>query len=233
MKNLSGRTAAIIAGAVVVVIVLATLGGLQYRQSVHNNGASLQREVITLSRDVDISLSNCLDQSTVAAQVTQNQQQAVKNILISAVSARYVTPSGGTTSADGVLKSGSFISALAEAYPQIDVSTWKNLMAVAVGCRDNVADAQEHLQAVAGQFETWTQTGSIFSRGIHASFPTNALYAYDASGQEIYGEAALQYLTRTILTSQAQQAINSGTMPNQNLFGSSSPSATPSPSASR
>jgi hypothetical protein len=232
-----GAFIGIICGLGALFLLLVSLLGIaQYHRNVEKDGNAYQNNLIALQRQVGIDLSNCLDKTLIANQVSDKQTAAVKNILTAALSARYTDKSGDTaskTSADAALGGGSFISALHENYPTIDTGTWKDLMSTATGCRDDVADDQNHLQAYAAQFRTWSQSGNILSHGIRGKYPNDLLSVTasqnDGTSQTLTGQAALTYLTRTVLTSDAQSAINTGTMPNQNLGGTTlTPSATPS-----
>jgi hypothetical protein len=220
------------------VLVVALVGGLiwygfaSYRQGVRNDGVGQQRNVLTLERQFEIGLSNCLDKSNIAGQIARQEYASIKDILTDVVSARYVDDNGNATRASSTLGGGAFISSLHEQYPQIDLSTWKKFMDTALGCRDDVSDLQSRLQGYAGTFDTWTQTGGVFTKSIHAEFPTIALKAYNAKEhRDVFGREALDYLTRVIKTKEAADAIDSGTMPDQNLTGSTpapAPSTTPS-----
>jgi hypothetical protein len=216
--------------AAIVVFGGGALGVAQYQRSVKKDGNTYQNNLVALQRKVGIDLSNCLDKTNIANQVGQEQYKAVKETLQAALSARYTSPDGSPTNADGALKGGSFISALQEQYPKVDTSVWTNVMSVATGCRDDVADDQNHLQAYAAEFKSWTQNGNILNHGIRGGYPNDLLMVKidpnNLTSPVLSGQQALDYLTRTILTSDAQGAINSGTMPSQNLGGS--PAASPS-----
>ena len=229
------RTAfrATIAGiAAVVVLGGGALGVAQYHRGVENQGVQYQNNLVALQRTVGIDLSNCLDKTNIANQVGDKQYKAVKDTLQAALSARYTNADGSPTNADAALGGGKFISALQEQYPQVDTSVWKNVMSVATGCRDDVADDQNHLQAYAAEFKTWTQSGNVLSHGIRGHFPNQLLTVRvdpnNMASQAYTGQQALDYQTRVILTSDAQGAINSGTMPSQNLGDPTAASPTPS-----
>jgi hypothetical protein len=214
-------------GVVVVLILIVWLGIAQYRRSVNNEGYGLQRDVVTAEQQMEISLSKCLDTGRTAAQVATQEFQQIKDVLTSIVSARYVDANGNSTVAAGTLGGGSFVSALSEQYPQIDTSTWKKLMDVVVGCRQDFADKQDQLQTLASNFDKWTQQGNVFSHGIHTQYPDKRLKAYNAlEHKEVYSRRALDYLTRVIKTADTQKAIDSGTMPDQGLFPSTAASPT-------
>jgi hypothetical protein len=215
----------LVAIAVLVIGLVSWLGISMFQRSVDNDGIGRQRDIITLQREVGLNLSKCLDQTNIARQITDKQYASVKDILTAALSARYVDANGNATRADSTLGGGAFISSLNENYPQIDLATWKNFMSVAVGCRNDVYDSQDKLQIWAGEFDKWRQTGGIFSHNVRKKFPTDALYVYDPTQhKEVTGVEALKYLTRTILTSDAARALDTGVMPDQDLSGTPTPS---------
>jgi hypothetical protein len=234
-RNHRGMFGAIVAGFVLLVLVgIGWFAVNQYKLSVENTGRQQQRDIMTLQRQVGLSLSNCLDKTNIASQVANQQYASIKGILQDALSARYTNANGQPTRADSTLGGGAFISSLHEQYPQIDVSTWQKLMVTALGCRDDVYDVQTHLQDNAGIFDKWRQTVDVFNQGIKHEFPTGDLWVVDtASGKKLYANAALDYLTRTIETAEGKKAMSSGTMPDQQLPGLSPSSAAPSPSPTK
>lgn len=212
-RILVGVVAVLLIAVLVVWLIVASV-----QRSTDRQGYALQRDVLTAQHDMEISLSTCLDKTNVASQVTQQQYEAIKEILTSAVSARYVDANGNGTRADAALGGGQFVSALSEQYPQIDTSTWTHLLNVAVGCRTDFAGAQDQLQTLAGNFEKWTHGGSIFTDSIRRQWPNNELKAYDSVHNTwLYGKDALDWYTQPILTSDTQHAVDTHTMPSQTL----------------
>lgn len=219
-KNRSTLIKAGIALALVIVIFIVWLSYASWKQGINNEGARLQNNIVALERKVETQLSTCLDNSRVGAQVAEKEFDAIKDVLTSVASARYVDDNGDSTNASAALGGGAFISALQENYPQIDQSTWKRLMDIVIGCRKDVRDDQDRLQHDAADFKTWTQTGGVFSSKIRNNYPDEKLTVYNAlDKRQVTGAEALEYLTRVIKTSEATQAIDTATMPDQDLFG--------------
>lgn len=208
-----------IAVALVLTLVAPIWIYLSWRQGINNEGNTQQQRIVALERAVETELSTCLDSSRLAANITKEEFESIKDVLTSVAAARYVDADGKSTRAEGTLGGGSFISALQENYPQIDQSSWQRLMDVVVGCRKDVRDDQDRLQLYATEFKTWTQTGGVLGSKIRNNFPNDNLEAYDnLTKRNLTGKEALAYLTRVIKTSEATTAIDTGVMPDQDLF---------------
>lgn len=220
-KNRSTLIKAGIALALVLVLFIVWLMWASWKQGINNQGNETQQKIVALEKKVETQLSTCLDNSRVGAQVAEKEFNAVKDVLTSVASARYVDKDGNATNASGALGGGQFISALQENYPQISQESWKHLMDIVIGCRKDVRDDQDRLQHDAADFRAWTQTGGVFSSKIRNNFPNKNLTAHDAlNNKDLTGSEALAYLTRVIKTSEATKAIDTATMPDQDLFGS-------------
>lgn len=209
---------------IVVVIVGIVLSYLGWANGIKNEGARQQNNIMQLRRNMGIEISTCLDKGSTAAQVAMQQNASLKDTLTSIVQARYVDAGGNAAGADNALRGGALVSALQENYPQIDQSSWKVLMGVVVGCREDVRDAQDRLQHDATAFQTWTMTGSIFQKFIRDDFPNDTLTVSDGKSV-LKGSDALKFLIEPIILDDAKKALESGQLPQQQLF----PSATPQP----
>ena len=233
--------------AVLVVVLLAGLVWYAYASwanGIRNEGEANQRRIKTYQEQIESSLSTCLDKGRISAQVAQQEFSSIKDILIGTAQARYVDKNGNATRADATLGGGQFISALNEQYPNIDTATWKKLMDVVVGCRTDVQAAQDRLITEAGLFDTWRTTGGVFEKKIRNDFPNEHLKVVDRERTAMQkragitgyvwltGEEALAYLTRVISTQDAQDAIRTGTAPDQDLFPTPGQNATPTPATS-
>jgi hypothetical protein len=214
----------IIAGIALVVIAGIVFSVLNWRNNISNDGYNRERDIVTLQAGMENEISKCLDKGRIAAQVTQKEFDSVKEILINTTAARYVGKDGKSTGATPALGGGAFVSSLHEAYPTIDTSTFKRLMSIVVGCRDDVGDSQDKLQLFSGDFDKWRNTGGLFAKSVRNNFPDDRLHTVNRqTGERLKGEDALEYLTRLITVEEAQNAIKTGTMPGQNLFPTTSP----------
>lgn len=218
------KNVGLIAGLVaIIVIAVVVVGYLSWRKGINNDAFDRQRQVVSAYNNYQTELSNCLDKTGISAQVATTEYAQLKNTMTAIIAARYQTPDGQTTRAGGALGGGQLISALQEQYPQIDNSLWKELQTTAVGCRNQVAGSNKQLQFVAGNFDTWTNQGSIFSSPIRNNWPDERLKAFGLQGP-LTGRDALDFIVQPITTGEATQAIRTHEMPSQQLFPSSSPS---------
>ena len=209
----------IIVGGSAVVTLLSVLAIFNYRISVENEGEVLQQRVEQVYASAQNSLSACLDQGQVAAQVADAEFDRLKDVLSAAVSARYVDAQGNSTSAEEAVGGGALFSAVVEAYPDIDSESFERLQDVVVGCRDEFQNDQDRLLSEVAKLEEWRQTGNIWSDGIRQGFPTDELRVIDfATGVELRGEAALELMRRPVLVSDARDAYSDGELDNQDLF---------------
>jgi hypothetical protein len=208
-----------IAGAVVAVII-AVLMIVQYNFAVRNEGEVMQERIETLYKSSQNSLSTCIDQGTIGAQVTQQERESLGDLLTNVASARYTDASGNPTNASAALGGGQLISMLQENYPQISDRLFLNLQTTVIGCRSAFQGAQDRLFIDAQNFESWQLSDNLFNSGIKKEFPSATLDVQNlATGATETGAAALAYMTRVITVKAANDAFESGTLAEQDLFG--------------
>lgn len=204
----------------VVALIIGIFSVWSYRKGVDNEGEKLQERVEQTYQSAQNSLSTCLDQGRTAAQVTQQEFEQLKSILVDVASARYVDENGDPTNAADALGGGQLFSMIQEAYPNIDQASFQNLQAIVVGCRDEYQGAQDRLFNEVREFETWILTDNVFNQGIKNNFPTDTLDAVDlGTGETLKGQAALDYMSRVILVGEARDAYTDGELDEQDLFG--------------
>jgi len=206
----------ILVGLIAVLIMggLAALVVVNYNYMIRNQGEVLEQRVTQLHGQSRTSLSACIDKGNVAAQVTQQEFEELKEILIGVASARY--QDGG--SAEEVLGGGSMFSAIVENYPTIDQRSWQNLQVIVVGCRDAFQGAQNQLLNEARIYNEWRVNDDVLSAPIKSTFPSDELKVETADGQ-LTGQAAYDYITRVISVEAANTAFESGELEEQDLFG--------------
>ncbi len=209
----NGKKRLIIGVVTAIVAVIALIGVLAWRTSIINQGLSQQNDIIQLQKNVELEISTCLDKGATAAKVAEKEFATLKDVLVNVTAARYEGGNGALS------QGGPLISALVEAYPTIDTSTWKTLMGIVTGCRDDIRDRQERLQGFATKFTTWYQAAPFGEKWIRNNFPTDELTTIDRkNGAILKGKDALDYLTRVISVKDAQEAMKNGQMPDQELF---------------
>jgi hypothetical protein len=193
---------------------------VQYTISVRNEGEVMQNRIEALYKTSQNSLSTCIDQGAVAAQVAAKERESLRDTVTDIVSARYTDASGNPTNASGALGGGQFISMLQEQYPTVDSSLFKNLQATVIGCRTQFQGAQDRLFIDTQNFENWRQTNNVFNTSIKEGFPSKELDVQNLkTGETVTGDAALAYMTRVITVEAAKDAFASGTLEEQDLFG--------------
>lgn len=209
----------VVTALAVLLAIISVLVFLSWKNSIYNEGFGKQRAVLTQYNMYQTSLSTCLDQTNIGAQVASEEYEQVKNVLTTVVGARYGD--------EGALsEGGAFVSALAEQYPEIDRSLWKQLMTTALGCRSQVAGVNNELQALAGRFETWSRQGAWYAKPLRNNWPNGDLRVAGLTGP-LSGQDALLFIITPITTGQATQAILTHEMPEQDLFpGSGGESST-------
>lgn len=211
----------IIAGVVVLAVVVG-LVFVGWVNGVKNEGISRQNDVITKYRGLETTLSTCLDNSMTAAGIAQQERNSLKDILIGTASARYQNADGTVNT--GIPDNTSIaFSAVHEAYPTVSDDLFRQLMTTAIGCRNQVSGVQQDLQALGNRFLTWTQTGSVFEKGIRSDFPDDRLAVIGPDGEKLYGADALEFIVTPISTQEAKDAMTSKVQPSQDLFGTSKP----------
>lgn len=206
--------AALVAVAIVVITVVNSIFALR------NEGERYENIVIQAHRNSVTSLSACLDEGRVAAQVTEAEFDKVEDILVNVAAARYVDDEGNATSAAGALGDGRLISAIQESYPEIDQRSWQNLQTLVVGCREEFQGTQERVFQEAKILENWRDSDDLFNSWIKSSFPSDNLVITKPSGEKLTGVAALDFITQGVTTEEAQLAFETGTVEEQDLgFG--------------
>ena len=214
-KGLAKKYWWVIALAVVVVVVIVVIGVINTIKGTFNEGERQEQTLTALYNESINSLSTCLDQGRVAAQVSQEEFEQLKGVLTEVVGVRY--QEGDDVSE--VLGGGSAFSAIVEAYPQIDQRSWQNLQTTVVGCRDEFQGSQDRIQANAANYEKWRVTDDAFNWWIKDQFPSDELTVTLPSGTPLYGRAAFEHITRVVTVAEANLAFESGMLGEQDLFG--------------
>lgn len=144
MKKL-GIIAGILFAGGLLLAVIAVIWGIGVR-----NEANRLREGITAKEQANTTVfDNMWKKISQSAQVTDAQKDALKEIFIGYAEAR----SGG-----GGGSEGSFINAVHEAVPQVDVSVFRNLQNIIVGARDEWTGNQIALVDMGREYNTLLTT---------------------------------------------------------------------------
>lgn len=215
------NTKLVVIAAAVVAVIIAVLMIVQYNFTVRNEGEAMQEDVEALYKQSQNSLSACIDQGMVSAQVTQQERESLRDTLTEVASARYTDASGNPTNASGVLGGGQLISMLQENYPQVSDRLFLSLQTTVVGCRKEFQGTQDRLAVFTRDYNNWRQTDNLLNFSIKQEFPSETLDVKNlTTGETITGAPALAYMTRAITVEAAKEAFESGTLGEQDLFGS-------------
>lgn len=222
---LKSHVTLVVIAALVIVLGLSTLGFLNWQRGVRQQGYEWQNNVVVKYQKVQTTLSTCLDNSQLSSQIAQQERQSLRDTLTAVVQARYVDANGKAIDVNTQAGQAVIIKVIQEQYPDVSPALFQQLMTIAVGCRNEVAGAQEDLQAFAGRFQTWIKGGNVFDGAIREAFPNDELQVQGLNGT-ITGKAALRFIAEPILTSDASTASKTKTMPSQTLFPSAAPAST-------
>jgi len=204
---------------IVGLAIFAVLGVVivkSYTLSIQNEGQRKEQDLTALYKESVNSLSTCIDKGRTAAQVTEEEFQKIKEILVETAAARYQNDSAATSALGG----GQLISALQENYPTVDQRDWQNLQTLVVGCRGDFQDKQDRIQAYAADFNKWRVSDDIFNSSIKAQFPDKELALVEPDGTTLRGQDAYDRITRVVTVAEANTAFDSGLLGAQDLFGS-------------
>lgn len=208
------RTLVIVLAAIAAVVIIVIIA-VSYTFSVRNDGERREQRLTVLYGQSINSLSTCIDQGRIAAEVSEQEFESLKDVLVNVASARYENDSA----AADVIGGGSLFSAVVESYPTIDQRSWQNLQTIVVGCRDEFEGTQNRTLKEAGDYNEWRVTDDMFNSWIKADFPSDELKIVTAEGESLYGQAAYDRITRVVAVGEANTAFETGELEGQDLFG--------------
>lgn len=205
-----------VAAGAVLFLAIAVIGSIF---SINNEGERRQETVEYTYQQSRNTLSECLDQGQVAAQVTEREFEAVRDTLTEIASARYRDGNQASNVA-AAFREGGLITMLQEDHPEIDQRSWQNLQTLVVSCRGKFANSQDFVFVTIANFEQWAMTDNPLSYFVKRKFPTDELDVENLStGEILTGEAALAYMNRIIEVEDARLAFERGLLEEQDLFG--------------
>ena len=203
-----------------VVIALVAVGGLTFAnwaRGVNAEGYQWQNSALAKYQGIQTTLSTCLDNTSFSAQVATQERQTIVDGMKAVAAARTANHQSAIP-ADATI----FVNAVTEANPTISPALYQQLMTTAVGCRNEVNDAQKDMQAYAARFNTWTKEGDVFAGSIRNNYPTAELVV-DGPDGVLSGQAALTSMATPIITTEAKSATKNKVMPSQNVFPTAQP----------
>lgn len=207
----------VIGGGIAVIVIIMVVGTLNWVRGVNAEGYAWQNNALAKYQGIQTTLSTCLDNTRMGAQVAERERQTIIDGMKAIVAERTknhqeAIPGDATV----------FVNAVAEAYPELSSDLYKQLMTIAVGCRNEVNGAQKDMQAFAARFKTWVKSGNVFEGMIREQYPNAELVVEGPNGL-LTGKAALESMATPIITKDADDATKDKTMPEQDPFPSSKP----------
>lgn len=215
MEWIKKHKTVVIIGSIALVVVIVALVIINSIFATRNQGEQFEQRMSQLYSSAVNSLSTCLDQGEVAAQVTSEEFDRLKDIMVGVAASRYENESDATEALGG----GSAFSAVVENYPSINQDSWQNLQTVVVGCRDEFQGSQDRVLNEARLFNEWRVTDDVFNSWIKAEFPSNELVITTGTGERLYGPAAYDRITRVVAVGEAVTAYETGVLETQELYG--------------
>ena len=138
----------IVALGIVGVLVVSMIMMVSYVIGILNSETSIRVAIEAKITDTKSQFDNMWKKISQTAQVTDAQKEAITEIMVGYANAR-------SQGRDG---SGSFINALHEAIPNVDVSTFKNLQNIITGSRDAFTMRQTELLDLNREHEKLIRT---------------------------------------------------------------------------
>ena len=139
--------------------------------------------------------------------IADRKSQQLNTILTDALKGRY---EGKTSAQPG---QGQLFSAIVEAYPDLSgLNTYDKVVDLVVSGRQSYANKQDKLLDMLRSYNSW-RNESLFRKPVlnMMGVPTDSLVARVGNHRST-GEAALEKMHLIVLTSQAQDAYENGTM---------------------
>ena len=206
----------VVAGVIALVMAFIGLGVANWNRAVSAEGYERQYNLMALHQGIETNLGTCLDSTDLAIQIAERERATLKDTLKAVVSARYVDANGKPVDVGTPAGQAIMINVIKEAYPNVSPDLFKQLMTVAVGCRNEVAGAQTRLQGYAADFLSWRKQGNIVEGSIREQYPNDELVVQGLNG-ELRGMAALRFMVEPISTAEAKETMKTKVVPRQQL----------------
>ncbi len=174
-------------GAAGLVLVLGIWAFFTY-QGVMNEGLRQEKQIVSLNNSNTIELNQYVASLKEQVGIANVKSAAIDKILKDALSARYNPAQMSDPSSKG-----SFYSAMHEAYPNIDVSVYDQIIVFVKQKRENYAVLQKQMQHLLEEFDVWR--GSFPNSIFTGNLPDHWLTVQDNDGNKLTGAQALQYLS--------------------------------------
>lgn len=139
-------------------------------------------------------------------QIADRKTDKLDQVLSDAVRGRY---DGHTSAQPG---QGQLFSAITEAYPEIDLTTYDKVSDAISAGREAFKNKQSQLLDLLREYDRWRQSGLVNSQFIKwAGVPSNKLVARVGDTQ-FRGEQALEQMYKLVLAEEATDSFKTGTL---------------------
>jgi len=172
----------------ILVLIVVVIGSMLI--GTYNQEAQLRVTIEQKQVDNTSEFDNMWKKISQVAQVTDAQKNAIKEILVGYADAR-------SQGRDG---SGSFINALHEAIPNVDMKTFENLQNIIVGSRDSFAMRQKELLDLKREHDKMLRT-----------FPSNIILG-------MFGKKPID--VKIVTSSKTEKTFETGKDDDVNVFKS-------------
>lgn len=199
----------IIVGVLALVVII--IGGSFYGtvNNLRNAGIAKEAQLVAEYKNNQNILSTYIVTFNETLGIADRQSEKLNDILLDAVKGRY---DNDTSLQPGT--GGQMFSAITEAYPDLTATSevYSKVLDQVNAGRSEYKNAQSKLLDLIRDYNTWLETGFIESAIIgNLGFPGDNLRVTD-NGQTYTGQAALDRIERIVLTQEAVDAYETGTM---------------------
>lgn len=196
---------AIVAGSVVVGLFVVALSLYGYVSSLKTEGVRLEQTMSATYADNQNQLSAYIVAFHEQLGLTRERTAAGDSVLRNAIQGRY--------GPDGFKAQGSFFSAIAEAYPDLQsiVGGYDRVQQHVAAGRENFRNRQSILRDQIRSYETWMNEGLIRPSIIRMlGFPSTTMVARIGGTTVASGPAALNQFHQLVLDDQSIESFTAG-----------------------
>jgi hypothetical protein len=207
--NIGGKAVGLwklITAAIAAVLVLLLIIGLKVANDYNQEAVNRETQLSNQYRDNQNELSSYISTFYEQVGVANLKSSKMDQILLDAVKGRY---EGKTSAQPG---NGQLFSAIVEQYPQLDLKVYDKIQDTIASGRTAYKNKQSALLDMLRSYDNWRK-GSIFRKAALNMWgvPTDSLVARWGN-HKVTGEKALDKMYDIVLTSQANDAYDTGTM---------------------
>ena len=199
----------IIWGALILVAVIATVSIFGFINGTRDEGIRKTSALEAQYSDNQNELSSYILKFNESLGIADRQNSKLNEVLLDAVKGRYDN--------DGSLNPGTggqLFSAITEAYPDLSANSeaYMKVQDLIVSGRDAYKNKQTKLLDMVRDYDVWLQSDFLKSSVIKSlGFPGDYLEV-KVGGQTLRGQDALDQIASIVLTKDAQEAYETGTM---------------------